>query len=119
MRLFAIYAVAWVTTNAVLIAGWMSLSALTFFYLIVGPLAGVWVAARLGLWFDLGTIVTYALMMAGVLLFGAVRVDVYRIIARRKRRILSAMERARTLRDDLWRQYQRARSIPWSGRPLP
>lgn len=106
VRLLA-YSLAWVYASLALAAGWAGLGILIFLYVIVCPLAGVWVGARVGTWCGFSSLATHVLMFTGLALFGYVRADVYRLVARRCRRLHRFLDSFGSFRRDIWPQYRR------------
>ena len=101
-----VYALAWIGSSLVMLASVVGLAIIVLSFLIIGPLAPVYVAARLSVWFGLNMASTIVLMVAGLWLFGSVRLSLYRPVLRSWRCGLRILWAAKTLRDGLWRQYR-------------
>lgn len=104
----ALYGLAWLLCNLAIAACVTGLGALLVFYTAVGPFACIYVGARLGTWCGFDFALNAVLMLAGLWLFGSIRVRLYRHVLRWWRRVLCYLYRATSLRDDLWRQYHQS-----------
>ncbi len=108
MLRLVLYTLAWLLCNLAIAAGVTALGVLLMIYTAIAPFACVYVGARVGTWCDFDFFVTSMLMLAGLWLFGSVRVRLYRHVLRWWRRGHRFLRVTRSLRDDLWRQYHRS-----------
>lgn len=108
---FALYALVWILCNLAIAACIGGLGLLLTFYTAVGPFACIYVGARVGTWCGFDMFVNTILMLAGLWLFGSIRVSLYRHVLRWWRRGFRFLDRVAALRDDLWRQYQRSLNL--------
>lgn len=104
----AFYGLAWAACNLVIGAAMAGLGFLLMFYTTLGPFACVYVGARLGNWCGFDIFLTSMFMMAGLWLFGSVRVPLYRHVWRWWRQGHRVVHGAAAFRDDIWRQYRAA-----------
>jgi hypothetical protein len=100
------YVLAWAICNLLRGACMAGLAALLAFYAAIGPLACVYVGARLGSWCGFDFAVTSLLMLAGLWLFGSIRIQLYRHVLRWWRRGFRFLDQTEALQEDLWRQYR-------------
>ncbi len=106
-----LYTVTWLLCNLAIATGIAALGTLLLVYVAIGPFACVYVGARLGTWCDFDFLVTSILMLAGLWLFGSVRLRLYRHVLRWWRRGHRFLYYARLLRDDIWRQYRHSLNV--------
>lgn len=105
MRLVA-YLFAWLLCSLAIIATKAGLGLLLVFYTALGPFACVYAGARLGTWCGLDLSWTVLLMIAGLWLFGSVRLPLYRPVLKLWRGGFRLLASTSALRNDLWRQYR-------------
>jgi len=104
-----VYALAWLGYSVLMLATLVELAMTGLFVVALGPFACLYVGARLGTWAGLGSLVTGALMLAGLYLFASIRAPLHRVVTRRWRRGIRVLRLAATVRNGLWAQYRKRR----------
>ncbi len=104
------YVLAWLGCWVVVAACAVELAVLALFYAVMGPIACVYVGARLGAAAGLGFFSTTVMMLAGLALYASVRVPLYQHMLRWGHHSRRVMLAAGALRDDLWRRYHRGQT---------
>ena len=104
-----VYVLAWLGCSVLMLATVVELATIGLFVVALGPFACLYVGARLGTWAGLGSLVTGALMVAGLWLFASIRQPLHRAVRRRWQRGLRVLRLVATVRNGLWAQYRKRR----------